>query len=325
MNELSTQTTQLPSTLPELSKFVLVGREKLAAVKAEINAIKKVGLAKEVLEQKKIEAQEIAELVTLSEVRIGQMLREIPKVSGGDRKSESFKNFHKESFEKNNSTESLEWEHPQENISEEYPLSECEAGRGAPLNDPVEVAEQSDWSGEPEVESPRTKTEVIKDLGFSPKQAHQFQQMAENEDVVRKVISEARENDDVVSRSAVLKEIDRKKREERAKNPIGSRKFIDGLKQDLGRIQAAKAEKTVSIKDLQEERENRRLIARNMYVQCLKLGRPALSFFLGAESCGLSVADMVAELDDAERQRLCEYLSGWVEQLYEIWKAVKGL
>ena len=84
-NELATvNNAQLPATLEDLSKFALIGRDKLQAVRAEIAAIKKVGLASEVLEQKRAEAQEIAELVTLSEVRMGEMLKEIPKASGGD-------------------------------------------------------------------------------------------------------------------------------------------------------------------------------------------------------------------------------------------------
>ena len=82
MSDLEVIQSNLPDTLPELSKFVLVGREKLVSVRAEIRAIQNVGLAKEVLEQKKAEAQEIAELVTLSEMRIGSMLKEIPKASG---------------------------------------------------------------------------------------------------------------------------------------------------------------------------------------------------------------------------------------------------
>ena len=75
---------EMPATIDDLSKFVLIGRDKLQAVRAEISAIKKVGLASEVLEQKRAEAQEIAELVTLSEMRMGEMLSEIPKASGGD-------------------------------------------------------------------------------------------------------------------------------------------------------------------------------------------------------------------------------------------------
>lgn len=73
--------SELPATIDDLSKFVLIGRDKLQAVRAEIAAIKKVGLASEVLEQKRAEAQEIAELVTLSEMRMGEMLSEIPKAT----------------------------------------------------------------------------------------------------------------------------------------------------------------------------------------------------------------------------------------------------
>ena len=48
---------KLPASLDDLSKFVLVGREKLVAVRAEIRAIEKVGLAQEVRKQKLSEAQ----------------------------------------------------------------------------------------------------------------------------------------------------------------------------------------------------------------------------------------------------------------------------
>lgn len=79
--------SELPATIDDLSKFVLIGRDKLTAVRAEIAAIKKVGLASEVLEQKRAEAQEIAELVTLSEMRMGEMLSEIPKATKGNNPS----------------------------------------------------------------------------------------------------------------------------------------------------------------------------------------------------------------------------------------------
>lgn len=79
MNEIITTDRQLPDTLPELSKFVIVGREQLKAVKAAISAIEKVGLAQEVYQQKLDEAQELAEVVTDAEVRLGELLRQIPK------------------------------------------------------------------------------------------------------------------------------------------------------------------------------------------------------------------------------------------------------
>lgn len=80
MNEIITSNRkQLPETLPDLSRFVLIGRDKLKAVRAEIHAINKVGMAKEVYQQKLEEAQEIAEVVTDAECRMGELLKETVK------------------------------------------------------------------------------------------------------------------------------------------------------------------------------------------------------------------------------------------------------
>jgi len=182
--QIATYSAQLPETIQELSKFALVGREKLAAVRAEINAIKKVGLAKEVLEQKKSEAQEIAELVTLAEVRIGSMLKEIPKSQGKRTDLE---------------TSSII------------------------------------------VEEVKPKTEVIKELGFSKDVASDFQQMAEHEDVVREAIAEARENDDIISRSAVLKKIEESKKPHVAFNSGNNewytpKEYIESAREAMGSI-----------------------------------------------------------------------------------------
>lgn len=83
MNEVATTTTQLPDTIEDLSKFVIVGREKLKAVKAAISAIEKVNLAKEVHQQKLTEAQELAEVVIEAEARLGELLKAIPKATKG--------------------------------------------------------------------------------------------------------------------------------------------------------------------------------------------------------------------------------------------------
>lgn len=81
MNDIVLHSAQLPDNLPDLSKFALIGREKLNAVRAEIRAIEKVGLAQEVHQQKLQEAQEIAEAVLDAEVQIGKLTAEIPKAS----------------------------------------------------------------------------------------------------------------------------------------------------------------------------------------------------------------------------------------------------
>lgn len=81
MNELSETTRQLPDNLEDLSKFVLVGREKLNAVRAEIRAIQKVQLAAEVHEQKLQEAQEIAEAVLDAETKLGELTSKMAKAA----------------------------------------------------------------------------------------------------------------------------------------------------------------------------------------------------------------------------------------------------
>jgi hypothetical protein len=88
---LTKQVRNLPVNLEDLSKFVLVGREKLASVRAEIRAIDKLEMAGEVREQKKEEATMLAGALLDAEVKIGELTSAIPKASGGDRKSDSFK------------------------------------------------------------------------------------------------------------------------------------------------------------------------------------------------------------------------------------------
>ncbi len=76
------QSENLPNTIEDLAKFVLIGREKLTAVRAGIRAIDKVQLAQEVREQKKEEAQMLAEALLDAEARIGDLLKQIPKAQG---------------------------------------------------------------------------------------------------------------------------------------------------------------------------------------------------------------------------------------------------
>ena len=47
-----------------------------------------------------MEAQEISEAVLDAEVRIGELMAKVPKASGGDRRSEDFKNNTDVTFEK---------------------------------------------------------------------------------------------------------------------------------------------------------------------------------------------------------------------------------
>lgn len=145
---------RLPANIDDLSKFVLVGREKLVAVRAEIRAIDKVGLAQEVREQKLREAQDISEAVLDAEVRIGELMAKVPKAQG-----------------------------------KRTDIQPTDSDVG--------------------------KYDVIRNAGFTPKQVERFQQMAAHPEIVAQAKAEARENDDIVSRSLVLNMVKEKNRAER--------------------------------------------------------------------------------------------------------------
>lgn len=153
------QNQQLPDKIEDLAKFVLVGREKLTSVRAEIRAINKLELAEEVREQKREEAQMLAEALIDAEVRIGDLLKTIPKATRGNQYT------------------------------------------GKMVSD----------SG---VDNQKPKKQVIEELGFNQKQAERFETMASNKDIVEQVKAEARENEDIPTRTRVLQLVKEKTKEE---------------------------------------------------------------------------------------------------------------
>jgi len=213
-NELTAVNSNLPSTMEDLSRFVLIGREKLNAVRAEIRAIEKVGLAQEVREQKLKEAQDISEAVLDAEVRIGELMNQVPKATkgtGGNR------------YQKASPREidtAVEFSRNAKNDNS----VELGSGKKLKLEDVYDFDEavepEEDWSfletePEPVAEQPKTKAEIIKETGFTQKQVERFQTMAAHPEIVEKAKAEARENDDIVSRSLVLNMVKEQKRAEK--------------------------------------------------------------------------------------------------------------
>lgn len=165
---LTTQNTQLPATMDDLAKFVLIGRDRMAAVRAEITAINRLGLAQEVREQKLAEAQQISEVVLDAEVKLGQLIAAMPKSVGGRPSSETMDNG---------------------------------------------------------VDSFRTKKSALETIGFSQKQGERLETLAKHPEIVAQAKAEAREQDDIVSRSFVLEKIKAKEKAEQiaqAKESIAS-------------------------------------------------------------------------------------------------------
>lgn len=140
----------LPSNIYDLSKFVLVGREKLTAVRAEIRAIGKLELAQVVRNQKMEEARMLSEALLDAEVKLGEMTKNIPHASA-DRGNQ------------------------------------YTGGKTTALS-----------------HSHTSKKDAITEMGFSPKQVERFETLADNKDLVEQVKREARENDDIPTRSQVI-------------------------------------------------------------------------------------------------------------------------
>lgn len=83
MNELVTcQGNDLPAQPSDLAKFMIVAQEKVKAVKAEIRAIQKLNLTKEVYAQKMEEQRRLQEVILLAYQRMGEITREVPTSPG---------------------------------------------------------------------------------------------------------------------------------------------------------------------------------------------------------------------------------------------------
>ena len=67
-----------------------------------------------------------------------------------------------------------------------------------------------------QTEKAKTKTETVKEMGYSKDEASDYQQMAKHPEVVQKVIENALANGEVVTKSQVLKEIKAAKEQARA-------------------------------------------------------------------------------------------------------------
>lgn len=70
--------------IEDVAKFLIIAPEKAKAMQAEIRAIKKLGMAKEIYEQKQEELRMVNELVLDAKVRMGELTMLLPKASGGD-------------------------------------------------------------------------------------------------------------------------------------------------------------------------------------------------------------------------------------------------
>ncbi len=150
MNNLTTQETQLPDTLEDLTQFVLVGKATLQAYMLKLQTVNRLSVAQEIRDQTFKEAQDMSNALIAAEQRIGQLLLEIPKQSG---------------------------------------------------------ARTDLTTSSTRAEEVKTKKEVVSEIGYSKDEASDYQQMAKHPEVVQKVIADAIENGEIVTKASVMREI----------------------------------------------------------------------------------------------------------------------
>lgn len=84
MNKLATyQRGGLPAQPDELAKFIVIAQERAKAIKAEIGAIRRLDVAKEVYEQKMEEQDRLRELLLSAYQRMGEITRGLPTAPAG--------------------------------------------------------------------------------------------------------------------------------------------------------------------------------------------------------------------------------------------------
>ena len=188
MNDLIAKENTLPTTAEDLSMFVLIGRDKLNAVRAEISDLKNLNLTTKVREQKLAEGQEIGKLVLLAEARLGEIFKQMPKAKDNQYTKSATSSCEEKALTK--STTPAEDEPPKVEKAKSKPKSTAK---------------------------PKTKPklEVAAEMGFNKNQVAQFQKLADNPEAVQKAIATAQDNGEIVTRSTALKEIKQVKRAEK--------------------------------------------------------------------------------------------------------------
>ena len=181
------QNQNLPDKIEDLAKFVLIGREKLTAVRANIRAIDKLQLAEDVREQKKEEAQMLAEALLDAEVRIGDLLKQIPTASG-----------------------------KRTDLTSSHQCEEVNRKGNQPIDIDVDRLDKKIKNRtSAKFKKQETKQQVIERLGFNKDQANRFETLSSNKEIVEQVKAEARENEDIPTRSRVLQLVKEKSKEEK--------------------------------------------------------------------------------------------------------------
>lgn len=155
MSELATYQKNLPDTIEDVAKFIVLGQEKAKSLAAEIRAINRLDLAKEVYDQKQNELDTLRRLMLDAYQRMGDFTRALPKQTAGR----------------------------PEKIGSASGTNSCCNNSG----DDIDVEVKSCSFGNFE----KSKTQAIQDLGFSKAQVSRFEAISKHSEIVEQVKKES--------------------------------------------------------------------------------------------------------------------------------------
>lgn len=152
MNEIEILNRQLPESISDLATYDKYYSARQPVYRKLLHSVKEWKEASE--EEKRIlkRAQDEADYLIDIRVKIGEITARIPKASGGDRRSEDFKNDNMVDFEK-------------------------------------------------------PKSATLSEMGISQKQAERYETLSKHPEVVERAKAEARESNELVTQTQILKEI----------------------------------------------------------------------------------------------------------------------
>lgn len=151
MQNLATYQQNLPEKVDDLAKFVIIGTEKLSALRAEIRAIRRADLAKEVYDQKIEEQNRLAALILDASVKLGEFSKQLPTAPGARTDRQEMKP---------NRNAAARFETKKERI-EKMGLSADQVNRFEAMASHPEIVEQVKAEARERGEAP-TQTEVLK-------------------------------------------------------------------------------------------------------------------------------------------------------------------
>ncbi len=101
------------------------------------------------------------------------------------------------------------------------------------------------------------------------------------------------------------------------------KEMVEDAKQQHQEFEEAKAENgTVSFSDIKVDKENKKLIARDTWQKCMKMGSAIESVILSREAGDIDLGLVASEMPEEDLQILKEAIKTWAKYLSQIYKEV---